>query len=75
MQWIKCSEKLPDLIDDTVLVYFAKSGSIETVHIQDYFSDITAGLGEDGEQLYTKWYLSQNVTHWMLLPAPPEDQA
>ena len=43
------------------------------VHIQDYFQDITAGVDEEGKQLYTKWYLTAGVTHWMPLPPPPED--
>lgn len=72
MEWIKCTDKLPERSDDSVLVYFAETGSIETVHIHDYFDDITAGIDGDGSQLYSKWYMSQNVTHWMPLPNPPD---
>lgn len=54
-----------------MLVYFAETGSIDMVHRQDYFADITNGVDKDGKQQYTKWYLSQNVTHWMVLPDPP----
>lgn len=72
MKWIKCSDQLPESKDGLVLAYFADTGSIETVHIQDYFDDITNGIDENGVQLYTKWYLSQNVTHWFALPDPPE---
>lgn len=70
-EWIKCEDRLPELKDDGVLVYWPKIGSVETVHIEDYFKDITNGLDADGNQLYTKWYLSQGVTHWMPLPQPP----
>ncbi len=72
--WISVDDILPKSSDDSVLVYFSETGGIETVHIQDYFDDITAGLDEGGNQLYTKWYKSQKVTHWMPLPAPPENE-
>ena len=72
-QWISVKDELPELKDDGVLVYFSETGSIETVHIEDYFRDITSGRDENGDQTYTKWYKSQGVTHWMRLPASPED--
>ena len=72
MEWIDCNEQIPEIKDDAVLAYFSKTGGIDAVHIEDYFKDITAGLDGYGKQLYTKWYLSQGVTHWMPLPPPPE---
>ena len=71
-EWISVEDRLPESKDDGVLVYFSETGSIETVHIQDYFDDITAGINRAGQQVYTKWYKHQNVTHWMPLPEPPE---
>ncbi len=73
MEWISVKDRIPESKDDGVLVYFSETGGIETVHIQDYFDDITNGLDKDGKQLYTKWYLSQQVTHWMPLPEAPKD--
>ena len=72
--WISVEDRLPESEDNSVLVHF-ENGSIETVHIQDYFDDITAGI-KDGIQQYTKWYLINNpkVTHWMPLPEPPENK-
>ena len=70
--WISVEDRLPELHDDGVLVYFSETGGIETVHIEDYFKPITAGVNEAGEQLYSKWYLACAVTHWMPLPPPPE---
>jgi hypothetical protein len=70
--WINVEDRLPELKDDSVLGYFADNGSIETIHIEDYFKDITDGFDEKGKQLYTKWYLHQRVTYWMPLPPPPE---
>lgn len=72
MEWINVKDELPESRDASVLAYFSKTGSIETVHIQDYFDDITNGIDKHGNQLYTKWYKSQGITHWMPLPEPPE---
>lgn len=74
MEWINVKDELPKLKDDSVLVYFARQSSIGMVHIQDYFDDITNGIGKNGIQLYTKWYISQGVTHWMCLPEAPKKQ-
>lgn len=69
-EWISVNDRLPELKDDGVLVFFP-NGAIETVHIQDYFDDITAGVDDFGVQMYTKWYITQGVTHWMPLPEAP----
>jgi len=80
MEWIKCSDRIPESEDNSVLVYSASgtpdglgfpAGGLDMVHIQDYFNDITDGIDKDGNQLYTKWYFSQGITHWMPLPEPP----
>ncbi len=76
MNWIELNtenDKLPELRDGNVLAHF-ENGSIETVHIQDMFGDITAGIDENGNQLYTKWYINHKpkLTHWMELPKPPQ---
>lgn len=73
MGWVKCSEKLPKLGDYSVLAYFAENGGIDMVHVQDYFADITAGLDEEGNQLFTKWYIGQGVTHWHEMPDTPKE--
>lgn len=71
-EWISVEEKLPEINDASVLAHF-QNGSIETVHIEDWFKDITDGLDEDGRQKYTKWYLkaSNTITHWAPLLMPP----
>ena len=71
MNWINCKDRLPEIRDASVLVYFFDTESIETVHIEDYFKDISCGRDSDGSKLCTKWYLYKNVTHWMELPEPP----
>ncbi|WP_250621664.1 DUF551 domain-containing protein [Acinetobacter pittii] len=71
-EWISVKDKLPEITDASVLAHF-QNGSIETVHIEDWFKDITDGLDEDGRQKYTKWYLkaSNTITHWAPLIMPP----
>ena len=82
--WIKCSERLPESRDELVLVcsttgadgwpnYGFPKGGYDMVHIQDYFDDVTDGLDEDGNQKYTKMYLSAGITHWMEYPALPSE--
>lgn len=71
-RWIPVSERLPELKDDGVLVFFADLGRCDVVNIFDYFRPITAGLAADGQQKYTLWAYSQGVTHWMDLPEPPK---
>ena len=70
--WISVKDRLPEIKDDSVLVYF-KHGSMDMVHIEEYFDDITNGLDENGNQLYTKWYISQGVVAWMPLPEEYEE--
>ncbi|WKZ94068.1 DUF551 domain-containing protein [Chimaeribacter arupi] len=80
VSWIKCTDQIPELEDDLCLVYSAKGadkgfppGSYDCVHIEDYFKDITCGRDSEGNQLYTKWYISQGITHWMPYPKPPTE--
>ncbi|TPR80627.1 DUF551 domain-containing protein [Acinetobacter baumannii] len=71
-EWISVEDKLPEIADASVLAHF-QNGSIETVHIEDWFKDITSGFDEAGNQTFTKWYLktSNTITHWMPLPEAP----
>ena len=67
MEWIKCSDRLPESKDDSVLVcsvsgsaegsYGFPKGGFDMVHIQDYFDDVTDGFDENGKQKYTKMYI------------------
>lgn len=69
-EWIKCSDRLPEVGDHSVLAYFSDNGGIDMVHAADYFGDITAGVVEEKQQ-YTKWYINAGISHWMPLPPPP----
>lgn len=71
-EWISVDVKLPEIADASVLAHF-QNGSIETVHIEDWFKDITSGFDDAGNQQFTKWYLkaSNTITHWMPLPEAP----
>lgn len=70
LKWINVNDRLPEIGDYSVLAYFSENGGIDMVHVEDYFEDITNGIIE-GEQQYTKWYISQGVSHWIELPEPP----
>lgn len=78
-EWIKCSDRLPELKDDIVLVFSITGGGqygfpvggYDMVHIEDYFRDVGDGLDSEGNQLYTKMYLSYGITHWMPYPDRP----
>jgi hypothetical protein len=67
-EWVKCTDREPYLSDRSVLMHFA-NGSIETVHVEDFFKPITNGI-KDGAQQYTKWFINHDpaCTHWMELP-------
>jgi len=72
-QWVSVQDRLPELEDNSVLVYFTTT-SIAVVHIEDNFKDIPNGFDKEGNQLYTKWYIFSGITHWMPLPEPPKEQ-
>lgn len=73
-EWKKCENEEPIEGDYSILMFFSKTKSIETVHRDDYFSNITCGV-VDGVRQYTKWWKVQSCkpTHWMYLPEPPAE--
>ncbi|ECG7915035.1 DUF551 domain-containing protein [Salmonella enterica subsp. enterica serovar Typhimurium] len=81
INWIKCSDRLPELIDNLCLVYSSTGGGqhgfpvggYDCVHIQDYFGDVTDGLDESGKQKYTQMYIHAGITHWMPYPELPTE--
>lgn len=70
--WKRCLEEEPPLGDYSVLMHFG-NGSIETVHVEDYFRPISDGVDDDGRPVFTKWWMRHEppCTHWMELPEPP----
>ncbi len=82
MEWISVNDRLPEIVDESCLVCSISGsedgkgfprGGYDFIYIPDYFGDITAGLDEKGNQLYTKWYLRQGITHWMPYPKLPTE--
>lgn len=73
--WIPCSEHIPGLSDRSVLAYFPATGSMEIVHVEDYFKPITAGRDpKTGNQLFSRWYTQAGISHWRELPEPPKTE-
>lgn len=58
-QWIKCSERMPELDDDGYSETVLSVGSKKTIYL-NYL--------KDGE-----WMVPIGVTHWMPLPDLPKD--
>lgn len=66
MKWIKCSERMPKHRQRVIIA--SESG-------------VTSGYYDDGRYLKKqvgKWYsenriLGEDVTHWALMPQPPEE--
>lgn len=65
--WKLCSDGTPPIGDYSVLVWFGNLGTWDMVHVSDYFDDVTCGTGENGEQLYTKRYISENIVAWKMV--------
>lgn len=82
MDWIKCSERMPDKYM-FVLVFADNKGTCEPKPycIARWEVDIWGFVNADPlETSYGAWVdieypiNSNNVTHWMPLPKPPEEQ-
>lgn len=59
-QWIKCSERMPELDDDGYSELVLAVSRNRSIHLNFLI---------DGE-----WVLTMEVTHWMPLPEPPEEE-
>jgi hypothetical protein len=64
MEWIKCSEKLPE-IPGIYLVWFAEGVSVCKWYGMN---------SEDRPYENTGWRLPYQFTYWMPLPKPPKEE-
>lgn len=58
-EWIKCSERMPELDDDgysEMVLVVGRRGSIRLNYLKD-----------------NEWSLAMEITHWMPLPELPKD--
>lgn len=65
MEWIKCSERMPDVCRD-VLIHVTSPSEILLAYLS-ISGEFCYDTDSDGEQMTTQ------VTHWMPLPPPPAD--
>ena len=59
-EWIKCTERMPELDDDgfsEMVLVFSSSKNI----YQNYVID-------------NEWAVDTDITHWMPLPQPPKEE-
>ena len=71
-EWIKCSERLPEPMQD-VLVWspaFGIAGGEYDVAFQSRFVDEWCGAHISS---HSEWDFNE-ITHWMPLPAPPAEE-
>lgn len=72
--WIPVTERLPEIMH-TVIV----SGRMKYEWETDFFRFVDVATYTEGEffETFNDWYEGQDefeITHWMPLPEPPEDE-
>lgn len=66
-QWIKCSDRMPE--EDKKVLFVRKTwGKNKEIHIGDFDSKMKWWQAGSGV------IKNEYVTHWMLLPEPPEEE-
>lgn len=78
MEWIKVTERLPDLEENVLLFdkWKSKDGTINEDQRIGYLREFTTRKSKDGTVHSCEWggtEFSFNITHWMPLPTPPID--
>lgn len=73
-EWIKCSERMPDLSG----VYPACSIDPQRSYEADNWIEMLYRFDKEAKKGETPWQHSSGfydggITHWMPLPSPPED--
>lgn len=66
MEWISVTDSMPR-IGDVVLVYDKCIEDVTTGYISEFLGDRYVWIIDCGQSI------SDEVTHWMPLPAPPKD--
>lgn len=78
MEWIKCSERLPEH-DDNVLVYNYRDGITLGSYDQECYrsyieKDGSIQVINTGWEVDYHWAPQENTTHWMPLPDCPKEK-
>lgn len=77
MEWIKCSERLPN-DDEDVLIYDYRDGIgigfYEYSNVSGYYEkDGSFFITNSGWEVSYDWARHMDPTHWMPLPKPPKE--
>ncbi len=64
MEWIKCSEKMPE-DDSKIIGYSIEDGIMVMQYYKDYNRFYWSWSREDSNKI-------RDVTHWMIIPEPPK---
>ena len=75
MQWIPCSEKLPEEACPVIGSYKSLKGQIPMVVIRSYCAEEDFSFYTVEFPLATYSVHERNITHWMPLPPMPEEEA
>lgn len=72
-EWVRVEDGLPEIADNLVIGLF-ENGSIETIHIHEWFTYLTSGTDTNGNLTYKRWFevAKPTITHWQPLPSFPK---
>lgn len=78
MEWISVEDQLPEL-NQSVLVYDCENGCRNAVYESPKEGTIAFNRGDKPRFSIVNWVSCSaeywNVTHWMPLPAPPQEHS
>lgn len=67
-RWIPCSDRLPEMDDNYICVYHFHDGN------KNYASTLFFYATDQNPHFQCDGYRGLEVTHWMPLPEPPEEE-
>lgn len=72
MQWIKCSEKLPENNDDVLVYGLLENQETKDIYKATFHKSVNEQFGND-QFWESEWAYDIDVSHWMPLPDAPKE--